>query len=391
MFGWRKYAVFALGTLLLAGIWAVSPTLRTASPEKLHSVPDSLPARLTDAEFWMMVEDFSEPNGFFRSDNLLSNEAGLQTAIPKLKERVKPGGVYIGVGPEQNFTYILNLEPKLSFIVDIRRMNMLEHLLYKALFELSTDRADFLSRLFSRKRPKGLREDTSIEAIFDAYETAPADKTFFERNLSEVLVHLRQNHQFRLTREDDDQIRYVYTAFFRSGPNLSYTFNDSYYQGTLGMPTYRELMLDTDGNEDHPRNLGFLGTEERFRHLQAVQRKNLIVPLVGDFAGPKTLKSVARYLKEHDAMLSAFYTSNVEMYLFQEGDDWKRFYENVADIPSNAASTFIRFTIGRRRFFAPDGILAQRSQMWSPVQEILAAVRAREIADYPGVIEMSSW
>jgi hypothetical protein len=231
----------------------------------------------------------------------------------------------------------------------------------------------------------------SIEAIFDAYETAPADKTIFERNLSEVLVHLRQNHQFRLTGEDDDQIRYVYTAFFRSGPDLSYTFNDSYYQGTLGgMPTYRQLMLDTDSNVTPPQNLGFLGTEERFRHVQAVQRKNLIVPLVGDFAGPKTLKRVGQYLKDRNAVLSAVYTSNVEMYLFQQGDDWKRFYENVGDIPQNAASTFIRFTIGRRRFFDPDaGILAQRSQMWSPVQETLAAVRAQEIDDYPGLIEMS--
>src|SRR5262245_19850715 len=137
MFGWRKRAVFALaGTLLLAGIWAVSPSLKSGPPELPPALPDTLPEHLTNEEFWTLVEDFSEPNGFFRSDNLLSNEAGLQNAIPRLKEHVRPGGVYIGVGPEQNFTYILNLEPKLSFIVDIRRMNMVEHLLYKALFEL---------------------------------------------------------------------------------------------------------------------------------------------------------------------------------------------------------------------------------------------------------------
>jgi hypothetical protein len=392
MFGWRKPAAFALaGTLLLAGIWAVSPPLKTPARDAAPAAPDTLPAQLSDAEFWTMIEDFSEPNGFFRSDNFLSNEAGLQNAIPRLKERVKPGGVYIGVGPEQNFTYILNLEPKLSFIVDIRRMNMLEHLLYKALFELSTDRADFLSRLFSRKRPKELRDSTSIGAIFDAYDTAAPDNALFERNLAGVLDHLLQTRGFRLTQEDREQIRYVYTAFFRSGPNLSYTFNDSYYQGTLGMPTYRQLMLDTDGG-DPARNLGFLATEDRFRRVQAVQRKNLIIPLVGDFAGPKTLKSIGRYLTHHNAVLSAFYTSNVEMYLFQQDNDWKRFYENVGRMPINTASTFIRFTIGRRRFIDPDsGVLAQRSQMWSPIEEVLAAVRARKIDDYPGVIQLSSW
>jgi len=378
MFGWRKRAVVALaGTLLLAGLWTVSLTLKSPPFPAIPSVPDSLPSQLTDAEFWTMVEDFSEPNGFFRSDNLLSNEAGLQIIIPSIKQRVKPGGVYIGVGPEQNFTYILNLEPKLSFIVDIRRLNLLEHLMYKALFELSTDRADFVSRLFSRQRPQGLDGNSSIEAIFDAYETAAPDNTLFERTLADVLGHLVQKHQFGLSAEDADQIRYIHAAFFRAGPNLSYTFNDSYYQGTLGMPTYRELMLDTDG-EYPARNLGFLATEDRFRRIQAVQRKNLIVPLVGDFAGPKALRAVGEYLRQHSAVLSVFYTSNVEMYLFQEHDTWKRFYDNVGQIPANAASTFIRFAFRR-----------QKSQMWSPVQEVLAAVRSRKIDDYSGVIEMS--
>ena len=390
MFAWRKRAVVALaGSLLLAGVWAVSPALKPALPVATTPIPDTLPAQLTDAEFWAIVEDFSEPNGFFRSDNLLSNEAGLQSAIPKLKERVKPGGVYIGVGPEQNFTYVLNLQPQLSFIVDIQRMNMIEQLLYKALFELSTDRADFLSRLFSRKRPRGLRASATIDAIFDAYETVAPDKTVFERNIADVLAHLSQTHQFRLTQEDEEQIRYVYSAFFRSGPHLSYTFNDSYYQGTLGMPTYRQLMLDTDGQHP-PRNRGFLATEEQFLRLQEMQRRNLIIPLVGDFAGPKTLRKIGQYLREHNAVLSAFYTSNVEMYLFQQDDNWKRFYENVADIPTNAASTFIRFTISRQTFFDADqGVMVQRSQMWSPVRELVEAVRSQKIDDYPSVIEMS--
>lgn len=390
MFGWRKRALFALaGTLLLAGIWALSLAPKSPPAGDVSSVPDTLPPQLPDAEFWAMVEDFSEPNGFFRSDNLLSNEAGLQNAIPKLKERVKPGGVYIGVGPEQNFTYVLNLQPKLSFIVDIRRMNMIEHLLYKALFELSTDRVDFLSRLFSRKRPRRLPQSATIEAIFDAYETAAPDNAIFERNVAEVLAHLSESHQFRLSQEDEEQIRYVSSAFLRSGPNLSYTFNDSYYQGTLGMPTYRQLMLDTDGQHP-PHNLGFLATEAQFLAVQAIQRKNLIIPLVGDFAGPKTLRSIGQYLREHNAVLSAFYTSDVEMYLFQQDDNWKRFYSNVGEIPTNAASTFIRFTIGRQRFFDPaQGVLVQRSQMSSPVREILDAVRSRKIDDYPSVIEMS--
>ena len=104
------------------------------------SAADKLPTRLSDHEFWDLVTEFSEPNGTFRSDNLLSNEVRFQFVIPELVQIAKPGGVYLGVGPEQNFTYIAAIKPALAFIVDIRRGNLDLHLVYKALFELSSDR-----------------------------------------------------------------------------------------------------------------------------------------------------------------------------------------------------------------------------------------------------------
>src|SRR5213594_242144 len=105
----------------------------------------ALPPRLADDAFWRLVADLSEPGGYFRSDVFLSNEETFQNVIPELKKTLPTGGVYLGVGPEQNFTYIAALQPRLAFIIDIRRQNMLEHLLYKSLFERSADRADFLS------------------------------------------------------------------------------------------------------------------------------------------------------------------------------------------------------------------------------------------------------
>ena len=72
-----------------------------------------------------------------------------------------------------------------------------------------------------------------------------------------------------------------------------------------------------------------------------MEQRNLIVPLVGDFAGPKALRSVARYLDLHHATVSVFYTSNVEQYLFR-GDLWQRFYSNVGALPIDARSTFVR-------------------------------------------------
>ena len=112
----------------------------------LSAAAASLPARLGDQEFWRLVSDSSEPDGTFRSDNLLSNELGFQFVVPELARTTKAGRAYMGVGPEQNFTYIVATKPAMAFIVDIRRGNLDLHLLYKALFEMSVDRADFVSR-----------------------------------------------------------------------------------------------------------------------------------------------------------------------------------------------------------------------------------------------------
>src|SRR5262245_3287530 len=128
----KHRSLVAFGVTLILG-------LAIAAPSRLGAAADTLPQRLTDAEFWKLSEDFSEPNGYFRSDNLLSNELTYPWIMADLLKRSGQGGVYLGVGPEQNFNYIALLKPKMVFITDIRRGNLHTQLMYKALFELSTD------------------------------------------------------------------------------------------------------------------------------------------------------------------------------------------------------------------------------------------------------------
>src|SRR5438105_15375412 len=163
---------------------AAAALLVVSAPIGSAIAQGSLPARLTDKEIWQLNTDFSESNGYFRSDNFLSNETGFQFVIPELVRLVKPGGVYLGVGPEQNFTYIVAIQPRMAFIFDIRRGNMIAHLMYKALFEMSSDRAEFLSKLFSRPRPAGLDSASTPEQLFQAYIAATPDSAAFRRNLA---------------------------------------------------------------------------------------------------------------------------------------------------------------------------------------------------------------
>lgn len=310
------------------------------SPVAVSAV--TLPARLTDAEFWTLISDFSEPGGTFRSDNLLSNEARFQFVLPDLVEGTKPGGVYMGVGPEQNFTYIAAVKPAIAFIVDIRRGNLDLHLMYKALFELSADRADFVSRLFSRKRPAGLRPGSSAAQMFSAYLQVDPSDDLYERNLKDIQRHLRTKHAFTLTSDDVEGIEHVYSAFFRYGPAIRYSSSEGL--GSAYQPTYVDLMLATDTNG---RTRGYLASEESFGFVKELESRNLVVPVVGNFAGPKALRAVGSYLRQHESTVSVFYLSNVEQYLRLQRA-WNTFCANVAALPLDDMSTFVRAGHGGR-------------------------------------------
>ncbi|HEV8216512.1 MAG TPA: hypothetical protein VGP95_11775, partial [Gemmatimonadaceae bacterium] len=138
-----------LRSIVVTGLFSFAVIARVGAQTQssLAATPQAIPTKLTDSAFWKLVSDFSESNGFFRSDNFVSNESSYQWVIPDLLRTTKQSGVYLGVGPDQNFTYLVALKPKIAFIFDIRRQNMLTQLMYKALIEQSNDRADFIARL----------------------------------------------------------------------------------------------------------------------------------------------------------------------------------------------------------------------------------------------------
>jgi hypothetical protein len=313
----------------------------------------SLPGRLSDQEFWRLSTDSSEPNGYFRSDNLTSNELWFERVIPDLVKRTQPGHVYLGVGPEQNYTYIAAVDPAMAIIFDIRRGNMLLQLMYKSIFELSKDRADFISMLFSKPRPAGLSAQSTAAELFRAYEDIPQKDTLYVPNLKAVKDHLTTAHHLPLSQQDLGGIEFVYRAFFANGFSVRPS------------PTYDELMMADDGMG---ANRSYLATEQNFQILKQLEARNLVVPVVGDFSGPKAIRAIAAYLKAHDATVSAFYLSNVEQYLYPDGK-WQTFCQNVATLPLDVSSTFIRssnaggFSYGRGpRFISSLGSMLQETR-----------------------------
>jgi hypothetical protein len=317
--------------LTLTVVAASIALLATSSLAQQARGRDTLPASLSDADFWSLTARLSEADGSFVSrsgspDNLLSNENTISSVAAELAGRVKPGGVYLGVGPEQNFTYIAAMRPRLAFITDIRRGNLDLHLMYKALFGLSATRSDFAGRLFSRRPAAASTPKTTAAELMAAERGAPADEAAFRANLAAIDEYLTRTHGLPLAKADLDGIEYVYRNFQRFGPDINYTSSINGRYGAFN--SYAAIQSSTDAS-----GVGrtYLASDEAF----------LIVPVVGNFAGPKALRAIGGYLKEHGAVVSAFYVSNVEMYLRPNGV-WPAFCANAAALPRNADSIFIR-------------------------------------------------
>src|SRR4029079_6245094 len=128
------------------------------------------------------------------------------------------------VGPEQNFTYIAAMRPRIAFITDIRHGNLDLHLLYKAIFALSTNRADFVARLSSRVRPAGLTDTSSAADLMNAFLLADrVDEAGFKANLKAVTDYLTTTRHLPLEEGDFTGIEYVYRNFYQYGPAINYT------------------------------------------------------------------------------------------------------------------------------------------------------------------------
>ena len=385
----ERHALALAIAALVCGCTSGVPSNRAPSAGTLvaSTQPSSaqIPERISDSTFWRMVTEFSEPGGYFRSDNFVSNETSLQYVIPELQRTIRPGGVYLGVAPDQNFTYLVALRPRIAFIVDIRRQNMIHHLMYKAMIEMAPTRADFMSMLFARPRLTGVDAAATPEALFNAVSAVPPDTVLFAKNLATITDWLTKRHGFSLTAADLQSLDYVYRAFATAGPDITYAFPNGGGRGFGRWPSFSQLMLETDGQGN---NRAYLANEANYRVLKEMETNNLIVPLVGNFSGDKTLRTVGRYLRERGVTVSAFYTSNVEQYLFQQGDDWQRFYANVATLPLDSTSMFIR-SLSNGGGFRPGSPNSRSVQLLSSMLETLKAVQDGRVQTYYDMIQLA--
>src|SRR5262249_24524486 len=203
--------------------------------------------------------------------------------------------------------------------------------------------------------------NSTAEEIFNAVANSPSSDEIYSQNINAIKDHLMKKHGFPLSENDLDGIEWAYSNFHRFGTHINY--GSSGRGGVGNGVTYADLMTATDAQG---LSRSYLASEENFNVLKSLESKNLLVPVVGNFAGPKAIRAVGKYLKEREGTVVAFYLSNVEQYLQQDGI-WDDFCRNVAALPLDASSTFIRSVRGGR-FGLGSGLNSDLGNMSSEVK-----------------------
>ena len=288
-----------------------------------------------------LIESYSEPGGYFDTDNLISNETAYLQVADRLAS-LAPGGGYIGVGPDQNFSYIARTRPSWAFIVDVRRDNMLQHLLLNALLSRAPTPRDFLCVLLSRDCDPTRAVTDGIAELLGSVRSAAPRAGVMAQTLAAVETHI-STLGLELTETDRERIASILGGFYRR--QLALRFKTHGRAPMPHHPTFESLLLARSATG---RFGSYLDSAEDYAFIRALARDGRIVPLVGDFAGSHTLREVARFFEERSVRVAAFYVSNVEFYLLRDGR-FDRFAENVRALPIRRDAVMIRayFDYGR--------------------------------------------
>ncbi len=331
-------------------------------------------------DFAQLVAKLSERAGYFGSDNLVSNELSYQHVLGTMEEMNLSGGVYLGVGPDQNYTYVAQIKPKLAIMLDIRRDALLQHVMFKALFMMSRSRIEYMSNLFARPLPKDYKKwnDRQIRDLVDYFDRTPLDQKMADKLKADLHKKI-ESFGLGLNQRDWETIDEIYQAFYTDCMEVRYTIRDR-PTGRF-FPAYRDILLEKD-LKGKQRN--YLASEATFQVIKTMHDQNRIVPATGDISGVKALKSIGDYLKEINEKVTAFYVSNVEFYLFRQ-DTMGRFVENLKSLPIDSRSLLIRsyFNYAYYTNVHPQTVDNHFSvQLLQSIEALIKGFESGEISDY---------
>jgi len=290
-----------------------------------------------DGGFAQTIAALSGPGGYFDTDNLISNERSYLHAISDLRGAGVHGGAYLGVGPGQNFSYIAEIDPEVALIVDVRRDNVLQHLIYKALFEAAPTRLEYLALLTGREVPSSPsdRAFEPLDSLLARVDGLPATESSAQAARRVVRAGI-EGFGFALEPGDLATIERFHGEFIRYGLDLRFRSHGRAPQ--FYYPTLRDLLGEVDREG---LSASYVASDERYQRVRRLELADRVIPIVGDLGAPGALAAAGAYLERMGLRVSAFYSSNVEFYLVR-GQTFGQFISNLGDLPLDAESVIIK-------------------------------------------------
>ena len=331
----------AVSSVAALALLAALPASVTAQATTMAPTPARSASIDSIRDFGALIGLLSETGGYFDTDNLISNESSYLHVIGALDRYGVKGGAYIGVGPDQNFSYIARIRPRIAFLMDIRRDNMLQHLMFKALFAASRNRMEYLALWLGKRAPSNVEawSTRSIDDIVAYLDSTRSTAATGAAARNAVLDEVR-TMGVALAAADYATIERFHQEFIGAGLSLRFTSAGRAPQPYY--PTLRQLILERNLEG---RQASYLAREADYRVVKDLQRRNLIIPVVGDLGGTKALRAIGTYMKQRGDKLSAFYASNAEDYVLRDGN-FPAYARSIAALPRDANSVFIRSYFG---------------------------------------------
>ena len=179
--------------------------------------------------------------------------------------------------------------------------------------------------------------------IFAAYAQVEPSDDLYQRNLRDIQRQLASRHAFALTADDVKGVEHVYGAFFQYGPAIQYSSNEG-----LGAGLPADLRR-SDARDRYERPDARISDERRGVRLRqgAARAGTWWCRSSATSPARKPFAPSASTLKRRESTVSVFYLSNVEQYLRLQRS-WNTFCANVAALPLDDMSTFVRAGHGGR-------------------------------------------
>ena len=330
--------------------------------------------------FAQQITALSEPEGYFDTDNLISNESSYQQVLPELRRtrRFTAAPTWVSGRTRTSHTS--------------RRRALRSP-------SSSTSAATIFcctscSRRCSRSHVPASTTSRSSSAApcpprSSAWRAAPVDRLVSYVDAPALRLppstHCGRGSTppspavgVTLSAEDLRTIDRFHRRFIEEGVSLRFQSTGrpprSYY------PTYRRA-------SDRHGWIRPSGQLPRLRRRVPVSERSpgprQVIPVVGDLSGPSAIAAIGKLLGVRRIEVSAFYVSNVEFYLFGEGA-FPRYITNLGRLPHAGNSVIIRSVFGGfAGGYRPGDSSVSRLQS---IDELLTGVAAGKIQYYGDLV-----